>query len=89
MAYVGTSATIFTATNTGITPDTNFHQFKITPDGTGGWNFYIDGTLVANIPTGSTGLPVSATQMQWAMEIDSASNTANLYVNSMQWWSTF
>lgn len=87
-AYVSNGAS-FTATPTTIAPDTNFHQFKITADGFGGWNFYIDGTLVANIPTGSTGMPTSTTQMLFTMEVDSASTTANLYVNSMQWWSNF
>jgi hypothetical protein len=87
MAYVATSAGSFTATSTGVAPDTNFHQFKIARDGTGGWNFYIDGVLVANIPTGSTGMPVSTQLMAWIAEVDSGSTTANLYLNAMQWWS--
>lgn len=87
-AYVG-NGSVETVVDTGIAPDVNFHQWKITQDGTGGWNFYIDGFLVANIPTGSTGMPSGTTFMYWAMDIDSATTTVDIYLNSMQWWSIY
>lgn len=97
MAYVSTSAGVFTAVSTGVvptmivtSPGSVTDQFKISADGSGGWNFYIDGTLVANIPTGSTGLPPGATLMNYMMETDSqATFSSQLYINSMQWWTAF
>lgn len=88
MAYIG-NGTTQTAVSSGVTPDTNFHQFKITQDGSGGWNFSIDSTVLANIPTGSAGMPSNTTLMNWMLDVDSGSTTANLYLNSMQWWSVY
>ena len=86
-AYVSNSGGgAHTAVDTGVAPDTNFHQFKIAADGSGGLNYYIDGSLVANIPSGSTGFPTGSTPLATAMQVDS-SGTAFILVNSMQWWS--
>jgi hypothetical protein len=88
MAYVSTDATHFTAVSTGVTPDANFHQWRIVADGSGGWNFYIDNALVASIATGATGMPTSTTTMAWTLGLDGA-GTVNIYLNSMQWWSVY
>lgn len=64
--------------------------FKITSDGAGGWNFYIDGTNVANIPSSSAGMPTANTPMLYVVETDAQSgDTAQLFIHSMQWWSAF
>lgn len=71
-AYTYDAATAsHTDVNTGVTPDTNFHQFAIQTDGSGGWNFYIDGTKVANIPS-SGRVPASTVQMGDLIQIDAA-----------------
>jgi hypothetical protein len=67
-AVVGNGVT--TVVNTGVAADTNFHQFKITRDGSGGFNFSIDGTIAANIPSGSAGMPASTSQMGDLVQID-------------------
>lgn len=65
-------------------------QFKFSQDGSGGWNFYINGTLVANIPASATGMPSSTANMYYMMECDAlATYTARLYVHAMQWWSVY
>jgi hypothetical protein len=87
-AYVG-NGSAQTVASTAIVPDTNFHQWRIAQDGSGGWNYYIDDALVANIPASSPGMPTSTQLMAWVAEVDSDSITANLYLNAMQWWSTF
>ncbi len=83
------TAGLQTTTDTGVTPDTNFHQFKIAQDGAGGWNYSIDGTLVANIPTGSTGIPPSSSAMGDLIQIDADGVTGaavTLDLASMQMW---
>jgi|HubBroStandDraft_2_1064218.scaffolds.fasta_scaffold04508_2 hypothetical protein len=99
-AYVGNGSTE-TVVDTGVAPNPYISsgpppygdvtdQFKITSDGAGGWNFYIDGTKVANIPSGSPGMPAANTQMLYVMETDAQSgDTSQLFIHSMQWWSTF
>jgi hypothetical protein len=73
----------------------SFHSFSspsstITQDRAGGWNFYIDGTKVANIPSGSAGMPAASAQMLYVMESDAQSSyTSQLFIHSMQWWSVY
>jgi hypothetical protein len=96
-AYVSTDAVTYTVVDTGVAPNPVLaspgavtDQFKFAADGSGGWNFYIDGTLVANIPTGSTGMPAGTTTMTYMMECDAqATYESQLYVHSMQWWSKY
>jgi hypothetical protein len=100
-AYVSSDATHYTVVDTGVAPNPYVSsgpppygdvtdQFKITADGSGGFNFYIDGTKVANIPSGSTGLPTGSTQMLYVMETDAQSSyTSQLFIHSMQWWSVY
>src|SRR5271156_3990532 len=99
-AYVG-NGTTETVVDTGVAPNPYVSsgpppygdvtdQFKITQDGAGGWNFYIDGTKVANIPSGSAGMPAATTQMLYVMESDAQSSyTSQLFIHSMQWWSLY
>lgn len=99
-AYVG-NGTTETVVDTGVAPNPYVSsgpppygdvtdQFKITQDGAGGWNFYIDGTKVANIPIGSAGMPAASAQMLYVMESDAQSSyTSQLFIHSMQWWSVY
>lgn len=87
MAYVSTNNSTFTATDTGITPDTNFHQFLILKNSSNGLDYYIDGTKVATIASGATGFPSNNTAMYCVTNINSAANTTALNINSVQWWS--
>jgi len=99
-AYVG-NGSAQTVVDTGVAPNPYISsgpppygdvtdQFKITQDGSGGWNFYIDGTKVANIPAGSAGLPTLNQQMIYVMETDAQSTyTSQLFIHSMQWWSVY
>jgi hypothetical protein len=97
--YVGNGSTE-TVVDTGVAPNpyissgpppygniTDLHRpVKITSDGSGGWNFYIDGTKVVNIPSGSVGMPPANTQMLYVMETDAQSgDTSQLFIHSMQW----
>src|SRR5580692_6518031 len=94
-AYVG-NGTTETVVDTSVAPNPYVSsgpppygdvtdQFKITHDGAGGWNFYIDGTKVANIPSGSAGMQVFNTQMLYVMETDAqSSDTSQLFIHSMQ-----
>jgi hypothetical protein len=78
-----------TVVDTGVTPDTNFHQFKIAADGSGGFNFFIDGSNVANIPSGATGMPTSTAAMGDLIQIDADGVTGaavTLDLVSMSCW---
>jgi hypothetical protein len=98
--YVGNGSTE-TVVDTGVAPNPLHHQrtstirqchrpVKITSNGSGGWNFYIDGTKVANIPSGSVGMPPANTQMLYVKETDAQSDdTSQLFIHSMQWWTAF
>lgn len=88
-AYVGTATATFTAVDTGIAPDTNFHQFKIQQDNSGNLTFYIDGTLVATINVGTTGIPVASTAMSETIDCYVGSSTVSILVHSVVWWSRF
>jgi hypothetical protein len=45
---------------------------------------------VANIPSGSAGMPGANTQMLYIMETDAQSSyTSQLFIHSMQWWSVY
>jgi hypothetical protein len=84
-------AAAYTDVDTLIAPDTNFHQFAIQADGSGGFNFYIDGTLVANIPS-SGHLPGPTVQMGDLIQIDADGVTGasvSLRLVSMQQWYTY
>jgi hypothetical protein len=95
------NATTETVVDTGVAPNPYVSsgpppygdvtdQFKITQDRAGGWNFYIDGTKVANIPSGSAGMPAASAQMLYVMESDAQSSyTSQLFIHSMQWWSVY
>ncbi len=86
-AVVGNGTT--TVVDTGVAADTNFHQFKITRDGSGGFNFSIDGTIAANIPSGSAGMPASTSQMGDLIQIDADGVTGaavTLDLVSMSCW---
>ena len=86
-AYVSTNNTTFTATDTGIAPDTAFHQFLILKNNSGGLDYYIDGTKVATIASGATGFPANNTSMYCVTNINSAANTTAINLQSVQWWS--
>lgn len=82
-----------TVVDTGVTPDTNFHQFAIQPDGSGGFNFYIDGTKVANIPFSSGNIPPASSGLMGDLiqiDADGVSGAAvALYIVSMQMWYVY
>jgi len=88
-AYVSTDATHFTVADTGITPDGNFHQFAIDQDSSGNLLFSIDGTTVATIASGSTGIPLANTAMYDLAWVGHASATAYERIHSLIWWSKF
>lgn len=88
-AYVGTATGTFTAVDTGIAPDTNFHQLKIQQDNSGNLTFYIDGTLVATISAGATGIPSGSTAMSEVIDCYVGSSTVTMLVHSVVWWSKF
>jgi hypothetical protein len=77
-----------TVVDTGISPNGNFHKFAIKPDGSGGWDFFIDGTNVANIPSGSSGLPSSG-GLTPGLFIDhsNSGNNSTLNFNYFGWWA--
>lgn len=88
--YVGTAALTFTKVDSGVAVSSaHFHKFKITPDGSGGINFYIDGSLVANIASGATGLPANTDIMSPILHIDNSNsgNNHKLLFNYFGWWA--
>lgn len=89
-AYVGTATGTFTATDTGITPDTNFHEFCITKNASGNLDFYIDGTKVATILSSATGFPSANTPVapQLFIGVPSTSTSA-LDLYALQAWTKF
>jgi len=97
MAYVNDGSGSHTAVDTGVAPNMGTtspgavtDQFKISRDGSGGWNFCINGTLGANIASGTTGLPSGTAEMSYMMVCDAQSTyEAQLYIASMQWWDIF
>lgn len=86
MAYVGTGAGTFTAVDTGVVPDVNWHQFKIVMNNLGSLLYYIDGILVATILSSATGFPTSP--MNDFVQVDST-GTAGILINSMAWYSVY
>jgi len=88
-AYVATGSGTFTAVDTGVAPDTNFHQFKIQQDSSGNLTFYIDGSLVATINSGTTGIPVATTAMLDLIYCYVGSGTVTMLLHSMGWYSKF
>jgi hypothetical protein len=78
-----------TVVDTGVPADTNFHQFKIAQDGSGGFNYSIDGTVVANIPSSASGFPASTFVMGDLIQIDADGVTGaavTLDLVGMQMW---
>jgi hypothetical protein len=83
-----TDASNHTVVDTGVAADTNFHKFTIKPDGSGGWNFLIDGTQVANIPSGSSGLPSASQFMTPVLFVDGSNGgSPSLIWNYFGWWA--
>jgi hypothetical protein len=88
-AYVSTDATHFTEVDTGISIDTAQHQWAIAKNGTGGLDYYIDGTKKATIASGSTGFPSGAalnTPVYCVSNIATPSVTHSLFISSIRWW---
>lgn len=86
-AYVSTNGSTFTAVDTGITPDSNWHLFTIKRDpSTGTLTFYIDGVSVATIATSATGFPSAA--MNAGIANNAPSGTVAIEFHSIIWWST-
>jgi hypothetical protein len=96
-AYVSSDAFTYTVVDTGVAPNPVLtspgavtDQFRFAADGSGGWNFHINGSLVANTTSGSTGMPSGDTAMTCMMETDAQmGDESQLYVHSMKWWSKY
>jgi hypothetical protein len=89
-AYVSTAAATFTATDTGVAADSSFHQFGIVKNGSGGLDYYIDGTKVVTIASGATGFPGS-TNTYAVLETGLLANDTDVTLdfNEVRWWAKF
>lgn len=86
-AYVGTGSSTNTLEDTGITPDTSFHQFAIVKQTNGDLWFYIDGSVVATIAHTATGFPASTTAMYCVQNIGVPGATASaMDMAAARWW---
>lgn len=90
-AYVGTSNVAFTATDTGITPDTTlFHEYFVAKNSSGNLDYYIDGTRVATITSGASGFPSANTSVAPQMFVGVPSTTTSaLLLYALQAWTKF
>jgi hypothetical protein len=88
-AYVGTATGTFTATDTGVAADTNWHEWRIIQDSSGNMLFYIDRALKVTMSSAATGMPSANTGMYCVVQCTASSGTVSHLLNSIRWWSKY
>ncbi len=78
-----------TVTDTGVAADTNMHVFRVAQVSGTGYEFYIDGNLVA---TNTTHLPSSGVGCFDIEQLDApgaSTGTPGLVCSYLYWWAAF
>lgn len=89
-AYVSVSNVSFTAVDTGVAPDNNFHGFFFNRNSTGGIDYWIDNVKVATIGSGATGFP-GLVNTYAILETGLLANgtDSGVFFQSVRWWMRY